>query len=135
MRKAPRKRTSTNYRNETALVGGCPLAAAMKLLGGRWKPMILYYIHHAIDRFASLRRTIPSISEKMLWQNLRELEADGLVVRSIEGPRSVRYALTPLADSLVPTLESLARWSEAQGIGARLLAAEAEGAEPTDRSA
>jgi DNA-binding HxlR family transcriptional regulator len=118
---AQRKVTSTNYRNEAELIAGCPLAAAMKLLGGRWKPMLLWYVHHDIRRFGGLRRTIVGVSEKMLYQQLRELERDGLLVRSIAGPRVVEYALTPLGASLVPHLRALAAWSEENGVARRLL--------------
>lgn len=122
MSKSPkRKLSSTNYRNEADLIAGCPLAAAMKLLGGRWKPMIVWYVHHGLDRFGALRRTIPMVSEKMLYQHLRELEHDGLLTRSTESARHVVYALTPFGRSLVPLLEALARWSEEHAVGARWL--------------
>lgn len=116
-----RKVSSTNYANEAALIAGCPLAAAMKLLGGRWKPMIVWYVHHGLRRFGDLRRTIPNVSEKMLYQQLRELQRDGLLVRVAHGPRRVSYELTGLAVSLVPTLQALADWSERNHIGQRLL--------------
>ena len=116
-----RKLTSTNYQNEAALIAGCPLAAAMKLVGGRWKPMILWYVHHGLRRFSALQATIVSISEKMLYQQLRELERDGLLVRLASGPRRVGYALTGLGASLVPILQSLAVWSAEHDVARRLL--------------
>jgi DNA-binding HxlR family transcriptional regulator len=118
---ARRKVSSTNYKNEAELIAGCPLAAAMKVLGGRWKPMLLWYVHHDINRFGGLQRTMVGVSEKMLYQQLRELERDGLLVRAISGPRAVHYALTPLGASLVPHLTALAAWSETHAIGARVL--------------
>jgi DNA-binding HxlR family transcriptional regulator len=96
------------------LLEGCALAAAMKLLGGRYKPMILWYVHHGIDRFGALRRVIVIASQKMLYQQLRELERDGLLVRHQEG-RAVRYALTVSSSALVAVLESLERWSVVHG--------------------
>ena len=120
MRKlSPRKTTSTSYQNEVALVAGCPLAAAVTLLRGRWKVLVLWYVHHGIDRFASLKRAIVPISEKMLFEHLRELELDGLLVRRVEGPRATRYHLTTMAEGLMPHLEAIARWSEAHTIGAK----------------
>ena len=118
-----RKVTSSNYQNEADLIAGCPLAAAMKLVGGRWKPLILWYVHHGIRRFGGLKSTIVSISEKMLYQQLRELERDGLVVRNISGPRRVEYVMTPLGRSLVPILRALAEWSDSNRIADRLLGA------------
>lgn len=119
-----RKLSSTNYRNESELVAGCPLAAAMKLLGGRWKPILLWYLHHGLDRFGALRSTIPGVSEKMLYQHLRELERDGLLVRKASGARHVAYGLTDLGASLVPILGALASWSERHEIPARLTSAQ-----------
>lgn len=118
-----RKATSTNYKNESELIAGCPLAAAMKMLGGRWKPMLLWYVNHGIQRFSGLKKIIVGVSEKMLYQQLRELERDGLLTRVATGPRVVHYSLTPLGASLVPHLAALAAWSEENSIGAKLLGA------------
>lgn len=117
-----RKPTSTNYQNEADLLEGCALAAAMKLLGGRYKPMILWYVHHGMDRFGALRRVIVIASEKMLYQQLRELERDGLLTRRSEG-RAVHYGLTKTASALVPVLAALERWSVAHGVQDRALSA------------
>jgi DNA-binding HxlR family transcriptional regulator len=123
MRKpTPRKVTSTNYRNEADLIAGCPLAAAMKLVGGRWKLMLLWYVSHDIRRFAALKLVMVGISEKMLYQQLRELETHGLLMRTVTNRRAVMYALTPLGASLLPQLRALAQWSEQHGIAGRLLA-------------
>ena len=93
----------------------------MKMLGGRWKPMLLWYVHHDIRRFSGLQKVIVGASEKMLYQQLRELERDGLLVRSITSPRVVHDVLTPLGASLVPHLTALAAWSREHGIAARPL--------------
>lgn len=115
-----RKTTSVNFRNEAESIAHCPLSAAMKVIGGRWKPMLLWYVHHGIDRFSKLQAVMPMASEKMLWQQLRQLEADGLLLRVTSG-RTVRYAPTELARSLMPVLASLAQWSHDHALGARLL--------------
>lgn len=117
-----RKTTSINYRNETELIAHCPLAAAMKLIGGRWKIMLLWYVHHGFDRFSSLKRVVPHIAEKMLYQQLREMERDMLLLRVVQG-RSVSYRLTELGESLVPMLSELAAWSERHKVAQRLQAA------------
>lgn len=115
-----RKIVSANYRNEAELIAACPLAAAVKLIGGRWKLMLLWYVHHGLNRYSNLKATVPHISEKMLYQQLRELERDGLVLRVVAG-REVRYEPTELARSLAPLLERLEEWSRRHGIGAQLL--------------
>ncbi len=115
-----RKTTSINYRNEDDLVGSCPLAAALSLVGGRWKILLLWYVGHGLDRYGALRRTIPSISGKMLYQQLRELEQHGLVIRVVEG-RRVRYVLSGLGRSMLDPLSHLETWSRENAIGERLL--------------
>jgi DNA-binding HxlR family transcriptional regulator len=116
-----RKTTSVNYRNEAELIASCPLAAAMKLIGGRWKIMLLWYVHHGIDRFSDFKRVVPHISEKVLYQQLREMERDLLLLRLVHG-RSVTYRLTDLGKSLVPVLAGLAEWAAQHGVSRRLSA-------------
>lgn len=118
---AMRKTSSINYRNETELLAGCPLAAAMKLIGGRWKLMLLWYIGHDINRYGRLRAVIPHISEKMLYQQLRELERDGLLRRCMDG-RAVYYELTAMAESLSPLLGQLESWSRENRLSQKLTA-------------
>lgn len=77
-----RKAASANYQNEAELLEGCALATAMKIVGGRWKPMLIGYLSHGLRRFGELRAVIPNISEKMLYQQPRELARDGLVLRA-----------------------------------------------------
>lgn len=117
-----RKTNSINYRNEADLIAHCPLAAAMKLIGGRWKIMLLWYLHHGIDRFSGLKRVVPHIAEKMLYQQLREMERDMLVVRLVQG-RSVGYRLTDLGESLMPMLSNLSEWALHHNVSQRLGAA------------
>jgi len=116
-----RKTTSVNYRNEAELIANCPLAAAMKLIGGRWKIMLLWYVHHGIDRFSDLKRVVPHIAEKVLYQQLREMERDLLLLRLVQG-RSVTYRLTDLGESLVPVLSGLAAWATHHSVSQRLSA-------------
>src|SRR5215472_7773516 len=77
-------------------VYNCPVEAAIDVIGGKWKPLILWWLHHRTHRFAELRRLMPGITEKMLTQQLRELEADGIVHRRIYPtvPPKVEYSLT-----------------------------------------
>ena len=115
-----RKARSANARNEMALIASCPLAAAMALVGGRWKILILFYVAHGQTRYGQLLRTIASISGKMLYQQLRELEADGLLLRVVEG-RSVSYRTTALGTSLLGPLHELERWSRAHDVASQVL--------------
>src|SRR5262245_11486398 len=73
----------------------CPVEAAIEVIGGKWKPLILWWLNQGTHRFAELRRLIPGITEKMLTQQLRELEADGIVHRQVYAtvPPKVEYSL------------------------------------------
>lgn len=94
---------------------GCPLAAAFAAIGGKWKLTILYWLAHGELHFAGVQRRVAPISHKVLAQQLRELEADGLVVRTPTGqvPAPVVYELTPYGQTLLPVIESVRLWGEA----------------------
>ncbi|HEY1139777.1 MAG TPA: helix-turn-helix domain-containing protein [Lysobacter sp.] len=93
---------------------GCPLAAAFAAIGGKWKLTILYWLAHGELHFAGLQRRAAPISHKVLAQQLRELEADGLLVRTPTGamPAPVVYQLTPYGQTLLPLIESVRVWGE-----------------------
>ncbi|MFF0446800.1 winged helix-turn-helix transcriptional regulator [Streptomyces sp. NPDC004609] len=91
----------------------CGLDAAVDVVGGKWKPLILWALDdRGTLRFGELRRNVPGVSEKMLIQQLRELEADGIVHREVyrEVPPRVEYSLTELGDALNKALEPLGEW-------------------------
>ena len=92
----------------------CGLDAAMAVVDGKWKPLILWELHGGAHRFGELRRGVAGVSEKMLVQQLRELEADGLVHREVyrEVPPRVEYSLTDLGESLNAALVPLGDWGE-----------------------
>ncbi|WP_128379660.1 winged helix-turn-helix transcriptional regulator [Streptomyces cavernae] len=93
----------------------CGLDAAVDVVGGKWKPMILWTLHAGGTlRFGELRRHISGVSEKMLTQQLRELEADGIVHREVhrEVPPRVEYSLTALGGQLNAALVPLGEWGE-----------------------
>lgn len=106
------KESSTNQENRQLMKGICPVTFTLEKIGGRWKPLILYNLRGATLRYGQLRKAIPGITEKMLIQQLRELEADGLVSRDIKPvvPPHVEYSLTLLGDSLSPLLNEMAEW-------------------------
>lgn len=92
----------------------CGLDAALAVVGGKWKVLILWVLGTDPRRFGELRRQIPGISEKMLIQNLKELESDGIVSRKDfkEVPPRVEYALTSFGHSLCEALAPLCAWGQ-----------------------
>lgn len=90
----------------------CPAIATMNLIGGRWKVIILHVLSKHARRFGEIIVRIPSISRKVLTEQLRELEADGLISRKqYKGlPPRVEYALTDFGNSLCPLLTYMAAW-------------------------
>lgn len=92
----------------------CGLDVAVDVIGGKWKPLILWALNARTLRFAELRRAMPGISEKVLAQHLRDMEADGLVHREVyaEVPPRVEYSLTALGRSLNTALEPLGLWGD-----------------------
>jgi DNA-binding HxlR family transcriptional regulator len=89
--------------------------AALRMLEGRWKILILFHLFgERLMRFSDLERAIPAVSQKMLIQQLRKLEADGLVRRIVhpEVPPRVEYCLTDWGEKLCPALDALLLWGE-----------------------
>ncbi|BAY66195.1 transcriptional regulator, HxlR family protein [Calothrix brevissima NIES-22] len=87
----------------------------LKVLGGKWKILILWHLKDESRRFSQLKRLIPNISEKVLSQQLRELEKDGIVERTVysEIPPKVEYSFTDYGLSLIPILNVLCNWGQA----------------------
>ncbi|PRX99066.1 HxlR family transcriptional regulator [Allonocardiopsis opalescens] len=92
----------------------CGLDAAVDVVGGKWKALLLWELHHGPRRFGELRRRVAGISEKMLIQQLREMEKAGLVDRKVheQVPPKVVYSLTSFGDSLNTALIPLGEWGE-----------------------
>jgi DNA-binding HxlR family transcriptional regulator len=93
-------------------VSGCPLTAALAAIGGKWKLIIVYWLAESPKHFAGLRQLMPSISQKVLTQQLRELASDGIVQRQPKGaiPAPVEYSLTNYGRSLMPLVEDIRLW-------------------------
>lgn len=93
---------------------GCPLAAAFVAVGGKWKLTIVYWLAHGELHFAGLRRRTAPISHKVLADQLRELERDGIVDRTPTGtaPAPVIYRLTEYGETLLPVVEAVRVWGE-----------------------
>ena len=90
------------------------MRTAIAVLAGKWKPLIVFYLRSGTKRFSEMRRLIPEASQQVLTQQLRELEEDGIVTRTIYPvvPPKVEYALSPLGGRLGPIVDLLARWGE-----------------------
>jgi DNA-binding HxlR family transcriptional regulator len=93
----------------------CGLDAAIAIVGGKWKPLILWELDQRPHRYGELRRALHGITEKVLTQQLRELERDGIVDREVHDqvPPKVVYDLTPFGTSLNQALGPLGDWGEA----------------------
>ena len=93
-------------------IPGCALTAALAAVGGRWKLFVVYRLAEGPRHFAALRRSLPDVSAKVLAQQLRELQAHGLVSRERSGPvpALVFYALTTHGRSVLPLAEEIRRW-------------------------
>lgn len=94
---------------------GCAVEAAISLIDGKWKSVVMYHLLGGTMRFNQLRKTIPGVTQRMLTNQLRELEDDGLVSRRVyaEVPPKVEYSLSPLGLSMAPILKALKEWGDA----------------------
>lgn len=90
----------------------CGLDAALAVIGGKWKPLVLYHLANGTLRYGELRRAVGGVTDKVLIQQLKELEADGVVKRVDHGeiPPRVDYSLTKLGQTLAAALAPLCQW-------------------------
>ena len=90
----------------------CALDVTMEYIGGKWKTVVLWYLRKDTRRFKDLKKLIPGITEKMLSLQLRQLEKDGIINRTVfaEVPPRVEYCLTQQGKTLLPILEELGKW-------------------------
>jgi len=90
----------------------CGLDAALVVLGGKWKPLILFHLAHGTRRYGELRRAVGSVSDKVLIQQLKELQADGIIDRFDYGeiPPKVEYSVTAFGRALGKALAPLCEW-------------------------
>ncbi|MBV8136348.1 MAG: helix-turn-helix transcriptional regulator [Deltaproteobacteria bacterium] len=100
-------------RFEVCIDGRCPIEDTLNVIAGRWKILILWWLQDDKMRFSELRRHIPTITQKMLTQQLRQMEEEGLVHRQVfaQVPPKVIYTLTERGQRLRPVLRSLYEWS------------------------
>ncbi len=107
-----RKENSTNAFNEKQINDSCGMAYSLSILGGRWKPAILCRLSHQKMRYSDLKNSIENISERMLIAQLRELETDRVVKRTVYPvvPPRVEYELTELGETMKPMLKAMSDW-------------------------
>src|SRR5262245_37891225 len=95
-----------------ATLANCPIRAVLDVIGGKWKPLLVHSLKAGTLRFGELRRSVPEATQKVLTEQLRELEADGIVRREVfaEVPPRVEYSLTDYGRTLTPLLEAMSAW-------------------------
>ena len=93
---------------------GCPIEVTLDVIGGKWKGMVLYRLLQGAARFNELRRETPKITQRVLTLQLRELERDGVICRTVhpEVPPRVEYSLTEFGRTLTPILSMMETWGE-----------------------
>lgn len=93
---------------------GCSVEAAIEAIGGKWKGVIIYHLSKETRRFNELRKIMPTVTQRVLTKQLRELEADQIVHRKIyaEVPPRVEYSLTEFGQTLLPVISALEQWGE-----------------------
>lgn len=109
-----RKKNSTYSTNQIVQPNYCPILSALHFISGRWKIGIIWHINKGQNRFGLLKKALGDVTEKMLTQQLRELEGDGFLDRKVfaEVPLRVEYSLTPFGKSLIPVLVMVNKWGE-----------------------
>lgn len=107
------KEASTIQANKQTAFNECPVTFVMEKIGGYWKPIILFHLLSGSKRYSDLKKSIPAITEKMLIQHLKQLEADQLVLREAKPvvPPHVTYSLTPSGMGLQNVLYAMASWA------------------------
>jgi len=107
------KEASTIQENKSLAFVTCPVTFVMEKIGGYWKPIILFNLLSGPKRYSELRRSIPTITEKVLIQHLKQLENDGLLVRRSKPvvPPYVTYELSRSGKALRPVLHAMAEWA------------------------
>jgi len=92
----------------------CAVEITLDIIGGRWKVLILHELFHGVKRFNELHRSLNGVTQKMLTQQLRELEDAGIIHREVypQVPPKVEYSLTPLGRTLEPILDAMHQWGQ-----------------------
>ena len=107
-------------RHTGACSPGCAVEATLRLIDGKWKGVILYHLLEGTLRFNEIRRRLTSVTQRMLTNQLREMEADGLITRTVyaQVPPKVEYSLTARGRSLEPVIRALKTWGDLHAVQA-----------------
>jgi len=107
------KESSTQNFNKESAELRCPVTYVMNRIGGHWKPIILYQLKDGPLRYSQIKRAIPSVTEKMLIQHLKQMEADKLIIRKAEPvvPPFVTYKLSKAGETLMPVMTEMVKWA------------------------
>lgn len=94
----------------------CPVTFCLDKIGGKWKPIIIFLVRNGVNRFGMMQRAIEGVSKQMLTKQLRELEADGILARTIyaEIPPRVEYSITDYGQTLMPIVDAMSLWGREQ---------------------
>lgn len=111
------KEASTIQENKSRAFVTCPVTFVMEKIGGYWKPIILFSLLSGTKRYSELKKSIPTITEKVLIQHLKQLENDGLIIRKSKPvvPPYVTYELSKSGKGLRPVLYAMAEWAVGNG--------------------
>lgn len=92
----------------------CPVTATVRVMGGKYKPIILWNLHGKTLRYSEIYRIVPAATDKMLAQQLKEMEAEGLISKKVYPvvPPKTEYTLTGFGESLMPVLDAMCTWGE-----------------------
>ncbi|MBS1689406.1 MAG: winged helix-turn-helix transcriptional regulator [Bacteroidetes bacterium] len=107
------KENSTNQFNKRLVTTKCPVTFIVNKMGNRWKPLVIRELFSGTKRYGELKKAIPAVTEKMLIQTLKELEADGIINRKAMPvvPPHVEYSLTVSGKDLEPVINEMVKWS------------------------
>jgi DNA-binding HxlR family transcriptional regulator len=107
------KENSTIQENKQYALEQCPVTYVMEKIGGYWKPIILYHLSNGAKRYSEVKRAIPAITEKVLIQQLKQLETDNLLIREAKPvvPPHVTYKLSQSGERLMPVIAAMATWA------------------------
>ncbi|RYY14331.1 MAG: transcriptional regulator [Chitinophagaceae bacterium] len=112
------KESSTRNYNKRSAETECPVTYTMNKIGGYWKPLILFHLMDGPKRYSELKRAIPVVTEKMLIQHLKQLEADNMIIRKAEPvvPPFVVYSLSCAGENFKPVMMAMAEWGERERV-------------------
>lgn len=101
--------------SEPMTLADCPVRTMLDVITGKWKPLILFFLKSGTQRYTALRAHLPTASEKVFIQQLRQLERDRIVIRTVLPgvPPNVEYRISPYGETLISVLQQMAAWGEA----------------------